>query len=367
LNQRTIDPTYVDAFGNEKSVQRRQDVQLQKFFLPFSGWFLDPRFRYYLYVWSSNPSQGDPAQVVGAGNISWTWNRFVTAGFGITSLPSTRSTEGQFPYWLTVDTRLIADEFFRGSYTSGAWLKGEIESNVKYHVMLANNLSTLGVSASQLDNKFNTQSYALQWLPTTGEFGLYGTFGDYDYHQKAATRVGWHYTHSVEEKQSQPGTEGIENSQIRLTDGSVIFTPNLFGNGISVNQVTYRMVSIDAGLKYRGLSFEGEYYRRWLSDYVGVDTGGIPNIIDSGYQMQTSAMPIPQILQVYFSWSQIFGDYGDPSEWRVGQNWYFLKQRGIRVNAELIHVNKSPVGYTAYPMPVGANGNVIHLNLEMNF
>jgi len=127
------------------------------------------------------------------------------------------------------------------------------------------------------------------------------------------------------------------------------------------------MVSIDAGLKYRGLSFEGEYYRRWLSDYVGVDTGGIPNIIDSGYQMQTSAMPIPQILQVYFSWSQIFGDYGDPSEWRVGQNWYFLKQRGVRVNAEFIHVNKSPVGYTAYPMPVGANGNIIHLNLEMNF
>ena len=76
-------------------------------------------------------------------------------------------------------------------YTTGAWLKGEIEQNVKYHVMLANNLSTLGVSAAQLDNQFNTQSYALQWLPTTGEFGLWGTFGDYDYHQKAATRVGF--------------------------------------------------------------------------------------------------------------------------------------------------------------------------------
>ena len=45
-------------------------MQLQKFFLPFSGWFLTPKFRYYLYVWSSNASQGDPAQVVGAGNIS---------------------------------------------------------------------------------------------------------------------------------------------------------------------------------------------------------------------------------------------------------------------------------------------------------
>jgi hypothetical protein len=48
--------------------------------------------------------------------------------------------------------------------------------------MFANNLSTLGVSAAQLDNKLDTQSYSVQWLPTTGEFGLYGTFGDYDYH-----------------------------------------------------------------------------------------------------------------------------------------------------------------------------------------
>ena len=114
----------------------------------------------------------------------------MTVGAGITSLPSVRSTEGQFPYWLGVDDRLIADEFFRGSYTTGVWLKGELQTKFKYMAMFANNLSTLGVSASQLDNKFDTQSFMLQWLPTTGEFGLFGTFGDYDYHQKVATRVG---------------------------------------------------------------------------------------------------------------------------------------------------------------------------------
>src|SRR5262245_47342851 len=206
LNQRNLDSTYVDAFGNTNQGRLRRDVQVQKFSAPFSGWFLDPGFRYYLYVWSANTSQGDAAQVVGAGNLSWTWNRHVTFGAGITSLPSTRSTEGQFPYWLGVDDRLIADEFFRGSYTSGFWLKGEIESNVKYFVMFANNLSTLGVSAAQLDNKFDTQSYSLQWLPTTGEFGLYGTFGDYDHHQKVATRVGWRFTHSVEEEQQKRGS-----------------------------------------------------------------------------------------------------------------------------------------------------------------
>jgi hypothetical protein len=367
LNQRNLDATYVDAFGKTQTVKQRQDFQLQKFFAPFSGWFMTPKFRYYLYVWSSNASQGDPAQVVGAGNLSYTFNRFVTFGAGITSLPSTRSTEGQFPYWLGVDDRLIADEFFRGSYTTGVWLKGEVHPKVKYMAMFANNLSTLGVSASQLDNRIDTQSYSVQWLPTTGEFGLWGTFGDYDYHEKVATRVGGHFTHSVEEKQSQPGTEAIENTQIRLTDGSVIFTPNLFGAGITVNEVNYRMMSLDAGVKYHGMSVEGEYFRRWLNDFVGVNTGGIADITDDGYQMQLSAMAIPKILQPYFSWSQIFGRYGDASDVRVGGNWYFMGERGLRVNGEFIHANKSPVGYTAYPLPVGGNGNVFHFNLEMNF
>ncbi len=161
LNQRNLDESYVDAFGNTQTVTRRQDIQLQKFFAPFSGWFLTPKMRYYLYVWSSNASQGDPAQVVGAGNLTWTFNRFVSVGVGITSLPTVRSTEGQFPYWLGVDDRLIADEFFRGSYTSGVWLKGEFHTKVKYMAMFANNLSTLGVSAAQLDNRLDTQSFSV--------------------------------------------------------------------------------------------------------------------------------------------------------------------------------------------------------------
>jgi hypothetical protein len=367
LNQRNLDPTYTDAFGNTHTVQLRQDMQLLKFFAPFSGWFLTPKFRYYLYVWSSNTSQGDPAQVVGAGNLSYNFNRYVNAGFGITSLPSVRSTEGQFPYWLGVDDRLIADEFFRGSYTSGAWLKGEIATKFKYMAMIANNLSTLGVSAAQLDNHFNTQSYMLQWLPTTGEFGLYGTFGDYDYHEKVATRLAGHYTYSRETKQNQPGTNAIENSQIRLTDGSVIFTPDLFAPGSQVDTVRYQMWSVDGGVKYKGASVEGEFYWRDLSNFTGTNIDMLVPIHDHGYQMQTSAMPVPKILQVYFSWSQVFGNYGNPWEVRAGENWYFMKTRGLRLNGEFIHVNHSPVGYTAYPMPVGANGNIFHINLEMNF
>jgi hypothetical protein len=367
LNQLGLHSTYVDAFGNEHTLQRRQDIQLTKFFAPFAGWFLTPKFRYYLYVWSANTAQGDPAQVVGAGNLTYTFNRFATFGLGITSLPGVRSTEGQFPYWLGVDDRLIADEFFRPSYTDGVWIKGEFATNFKYMAMLGNNLSVLGVSASRLDNTLDTQSYSLAWMPTTGEFGLYNTFGDFDDHQKIATRLAFHYSRSTEDRQSQPGTDSIENTQIRLTDGTVIFTPNIFGDGIAVESVGYHMTSIDGGIKYKGLSLEAEYYRRRLSDFTGTGTVGLAPITDHGYQLQSSAMVVPTTLQAYVSRSQILGRYGDGSELRAGGNWYFRHERGLRVNVEWLHLDKSPVGYTAVPYPVGGDGNVFHASLEMNF
>jgi len=367
LNQKGLDPSYTDYFGNTHTVKQREDAQLNKFTAYFSGWFLAPQFRYFLWIWSANTSQGDPAQVVAAGTVSWVFSRFVTLGAGIASLPTTRSTEGQFPNWLTVDNRLTADEFFRGSYTTGFWLKGEVAPGVKYTAMIGNNLSQLGVSASQLASGLNTQSFALNWMPTTGEFGFNETFGDYDDHQNVVTRLGTHYTHSREDKQSQPGTNSIENTQIRLTDGNLVFTPDLFGSGITVDKVTYQMACVDGGIKYKGLSLEAEYYWRWLSNFTGPNTEGIADINDHGFQVQSSAMVVPKILQVYLSGSAILGYYGNASEVRAGVNWYVVRKRGLRFNAEWLHLHKCPVGYTSVPYPVGGNGDVFYANFEMNF
>jgi hypothetical protein len=127
------------------------------------------------------------------------------------------------------------------------------------------------------------------------------------------------------------------------------------------------MLSIDGGFKRRGVSLEAEFYTRWLSDYTGTNVAGIPDLVDTGYQLQAAAMAVKNVLQLYAIGSQVFGDYGNPSEFRAGANWYFTRQRGLRLNGEFIAVNHSPVGYTAYPMPVGASGPIFHINLEMNF
>ena len=79
-------------------------------------------------------------------------------------------------------------------------------------------------------------------------------------------------------------------------------------------------------------------------------------------------MPIKKALQVYAGGAAIRGpQYGNSSEFRAGLNWYFMKERGLRFNAEWLHLNKCPVGYTAVPYPVGGNGDVFHTNVEMNF
>ena len=176
-------------------------------------------------------------------------------GAGITSLPSVRSTEGQFPYWLGVDDRLIADEFFRGSYTTGVWLKGEFPTKFKYMAMLANNLSTLGVSAAQLDNKFDTQSYSLAWLPTTGEFGLWHL------RRLRRSREGRdaprRALHAQPRGQAEPAGHRRHREQPDPADGRqrhLHAGPVRTGHHRRTSGLPH--VSLDAGVKYKGLSLE---------------------------------------------------------------------------------------------------------------
>ncbi|HTT02893.1 MAG TPA: hypothetical protein VMG11_12485 [Steroidobacteraceae bacterium] len=363
LNQKDLDATYTDAFGNVKSVQQRQDVQLNKVQIKFLGWLLDPKFRYFLYAWTNNAAMGQGAQVVLAGNLNYTFNKYVTFSAGITSLPGTRSVEGNFPFWYSVDSRLMADEFFRPSYTSGFWVRGQITDTIKYQSMLGNNLSTLGVSAAQLDNRFNTWANALIWEPL-GDFGL-GS-GDFEDHEQLAARLAAHYTRSTEDKQSQPNTDGFENTQIRLADGTVVFTPNIFGPGVTINSLQYQMTAADLGLKYRGWSLDGEYFMRWLNHFSGPGTADLSTLYDHGFQLQASYMLVPKAVQLYVGGSTVEGGtYGNPWDFRTGINYFPFNNKVVRWDTELLWLHKSATGSTALPYPVGGSGFVFHTTIEM--
>jgi hypothetical protein len=328
----------------------------------------DPKFRYLFYTWTSNTSQGDPAQVVVAGNLGYIFDDTFSLYGGIGALPSTRSTNYSFPNWLKNDHRTIADEFFRGSYTTGIWASGEITKGLKYRAMLGNNLSQLGVNASQLDNGLNTVSAALWWMPTTGEYGPGEGLGDYENHRQVSTLFGLHFTHSREDAQGQPGTDSFENSQIRLSDGTRIFSSDPFGTGGNIQKATYQMVAINGGFKYHGWSLEAEIYKRWVDDFE-LSSGTIPvtELNDTGFQIQGSTMLIPKTLQAYLGYSKINGEYGNPYDVSIGANWFFFDRKEARISVQALYLKDSPVGYSSVPFAVGGNGWVYTTDLVVAF
>ena len=367
LNQTGLDDSYTDSFGREFDIDIRNDFQVNKVNLTFNGWLFDPDFRWLLYTWTSNTSQGESAQVVVAGNLKYRFNEALDVGVGIDALPGTRTTAGSFPHWVKLDSRTMADDFFRPSYTTGIWASGQLATGLDYRVMLGNNLSQLGVNASRLGDSLDTFSGRLDWMPTTGEYGPGKGIDDFDMHAELATIIGVAFTYSDEDRQSQPGTEDINNSQIRLSDGTRIFNPGAFNTDGRINEATYQMLAMDAGMKYQGFSLLGEYYWRWVDDFS--IEGDIPEdeLFDHGFQLQTTYMFVPKTLQGYVAGSKIFGEYGDPWDTAVGVNWYPFGHRLVRVNGELLYMKDSPIGYSSIPYQVGGDGTVFHANVEMKF
>ena len=365
LNQKGFDSTFTDSFGRSFNVKRRNDMQFQKLMIYFKGWITNPKFRYLFYAWTANTNLGLPAQVVLGGNFQYLINKHFDVGAGIGGLPATRGLIGQWPFWLRSDNRPMAEEFFRGSFTTGIWMQGEITRNLYYKTMLGNNLSQLGVNANQLDGKLDTYSLALWW--SSSKYGRISPYGDFNKTPILAGTFGAAYTRSTETKQSQPSSEKPENTQLRLSDGTIIFNENAFGPGLGVNQAKYEMTSINTGVKLKGYSLDFEYYLRWLSKFKSDLPLPVNSLFDHGFSTQASGIVIPQKLQVYGQASKLFGQYGKPWEVGVGINWYPFMSRMLRINGEFLHVKRSPVGYISYVTNVGATGNALMVNLELFF
>ncbi|RLG31904.1 hypothetical protein DRN98_06040, partial [Methanosarcinales archaeon] len=263
ISQLSLNDTYTDGSGVEKSVQKRNDFQYSKASVQFKGWILSERLIYLTYLWASLNSMGAETGMAVAGNLEYRITNLLKVGAGIQGLPTSRAMELMHPRINRVDVRSMGGEYFRGSYASGIWLEGEPVKDLYFRTVLANGLSKLGVDAGQIDTKLATWSTGVWWLPkgTYAAEGMMwngGGYGDFEDHQHAAIRFGAHYTNSIEDAQSQPGENDPENSQIRLSDGRLIFkSPELF-DGAHLDEVRYQMIAMDAGFKFKGFALEGE-------------------------------------------------------------------------------------------------------------
>ncbi len=339
LNQLPGVQSATDHLGRPINVAPRQDFQFHRVMLFSSGWLFHPNFQYSTFLWTVQ----DTNQVAVGGALYYKFGRHMTLGMGWNAYPGTLSLQGSHPYWESYD-RVMADEFFRPYFSQGLFAQGEIIPKLQYRWMVGNNNSNLDVAAVKLDRDLSAGG-ALTWLPTTGEFGPRGAFGDYEWHESVATRFNLAYTYSPEERQSAIGTPA-GNTTLRLADSLNIFDTGALTNGVTVERTHYQMLSAAAGMKYHGFWLQGEGYGRRLDNFVADGKLPVGVVRDTGFYVQVAKMIVPNRFELYGATSYIFSDYGHPKEFIVGGNYYPWNTRNIRLNTQLINVGHSPVSST---------------------
>jgi hypothetical protein len=339
LNQLPPTQSALDHLGRPIPVTPRNDYQFHRVMLFSQGWLFDPKFRYQTFVWTVQ----DTNQVAVGGALTYEFSKYFTLGAGWNAYPGTQSLQGSHPYWESYD-RVMADEFFRPYFSQGVFGQGILVPRLQYRWMVGNNNSNLDIPASKLDRD-HSAGFAITWLPTTGEFGPRGAFGDYERHKKLATRFNVAYTFSPEERQSPVGTPP-DNTTLRLADSLNVFETGALATGVTVEKVHYKLVSASAGMKYRGFWLQGEGYGRRLDHFVADRFLPVQVVRDTGFYVQAAQMIVPNRFELYGSTSYIFGDYGHPHEFITGVNYYPWNTRNLRLNVQVINVSHSPVSST---------------------
>ena len=125
-------------------------------------------------------------------------------------------------------------------------------------------------------------------MPTTKEFGPRGAYGDWEQHEKVATRFGVSTTRSPEQPFVNSGG-GPDNTTLRLADSVNVFEAGALAPGVTVDRVDYRVLAFDAGVKYRGFFLQAEYYNRWLDNFKADGPLPVRSIHDSGFYVQAAS------------------------------------------------------------------------------
>jgi len=364
LNTLSANDTFTDHLGVVREVHKRNDITVNRSMFVFNGYIFDKRARYNLTVWTS----AGAASIVVAGNIGWQFNKALTITGGYTGVPGSRSLVNTFPFFTGAD-RTLADNFFRPSFTQGVWANGEPVKGLNYLVFVGNGLNTLNISATKIDTNLAV-SGSVWWEPL-GDYGppsrARNMYDDYFASNKVRIRLGTSYTRSREDRFSNLDQSSPENTSLHNSDGVLTFSTGAFAPGVTVDKATYRMWAIDGGVKWNGFAVNGQYYFRWLDDFVADGPLPLTATFDHGFELSAGKFVVPKKLMVYVRGSAVFGEFRDSHEYAGGLKWHFLPTERLWLNAELMRVQRVPYSGGFTPYTAGMSGWVPMIQTVLAF
>ncbi|KLU05398.1 hypothetical protein RISK_002605 [Rhodopirellula islandica] len=347
--------TSVDSAGNVREINNRNDFNINRGRLVFSGYAFDEDLRFYSNIDYSTVTS-NPIQLL-LGWISFRMSDRLSIHLGLGKLPGTWEWTETSRYTLGAD-RTMATTFFRPSITAGMWAKGKLTDDVSYHVLVGNGFNTLSLQASELDTQLAYS--ALSWWEPLEEFGR--GFSDIENHPSLAIRLGQGLTQTGNSSSSN-ADPAAEQTVIRLSDGTRLIEPNAIAPGVTVNAFDIWLYSAHFGVKRRGFSFSSEVFLRWLRNIEGDNGTMLPSLFDHGFFVQGGAFVIPQTLELFARASQVNGEYGSGNEVSAGFNWHLFNQRSARFTFDVTSIDDSPAQQSRTGYVAGESGTLFRSQL----
>lgn len=364
--------SWVNAAGTTIPIDNRSDFEIERGRLSFKGFMLDEDLRYFI---NFDFDTDDRDQVII--HDFWVNNRFSDAldvFVGKAFVPGSRE-------WINGSTttrladRTLACTFFRPDRSVGVWAEGEYLDDRYYRIMVADGFNTTGLQPvpGQIDGNFVYS--ATTWWDIGGEYGR--GYSDLEDHQCLATEVGTSFTYGRQDGLGPIDQPRIEQNFIRLADGTRINTPGALSPNVTVNEFDIMLFAVDWAWKYRGWSFDMEYYFRQIERIRGVDNANPANpvlvslgdrvVYNHGFGMEGGYFLIPKRFEVNFRTSQIYGDYGPSREYAGGINWFRNGTHNYKWTFDATQIYGSAAQNSGPNYIAGVTGVLFRLQLQAAF
>ena len=353
--------SWTNAAGNDIPISNIDAFSLNRYLLMFSGHVVDERLVYAFALFGTS-NNGVNTGLAPLGLAGWKFGPGATVGIGVSMLPGSREFHDGSPWTLGVD-RSMANTFFRPGASPGAVAMGSL-GTFGYQAGVYNAIDASG--ANVLLRRGTSMAWAGNvWWEPLGKFGL--GYSDMEHHADPAIRVGTTGVYSPNTRALPVPGFNPENTIVRLSDGTPLATAGALGPGSVVDAFDFRLATVDAGWKWRGVSANAEYYVRFLDAFSGTGTFNRAGILDQGGAGYLGWAFIPRTWEVYARSSAVTGPFGSGQEYGGGINRYINKSRQGRLTLEAIHMLRSPAQNILYPYRAGATGTAIQTQLVVAF
>jgi hypothetical protein len=353
--------TWTDSAGNQNPISNSNNFQIPRGRLIFSGKAFDPKLSYLLNI-DYNTVTSNPIGFR-AYELSYQFSRAVEVHVGQSKVPGTREwlESGFAP--LEGPDRTMATTFFRPSLSQGIWLTGQPLDGLYYHAMMANGFNTLNLRPNQLNNRFCWAGST--WWEPWGDYGR--GYADLEHHAEPVIRLGTSYSFALGQG-SQSDSDAVENSSIRLSDGTLITQLGALAPGVTLQSYDVSLVAFDVSFKHRGLSLSSEWFAQDLSSLEGNGPLPVSSTRAYGGFVQGGYFVVPQTIELYSRASFVTGQYGSGTETAAGVNWFLIPGKSnLRFTFDTAWLDSSPASQNRTGYSAGQTGILVRTQITASY